>query len=64
MEGDGKFDKFALKTEGEWADDGTFEVIGYYKTKKNAQKAVENYPHAWTHRFLWNRDGKCVDGCY
>ena len=64
VEGDGKFEKFALKTEGEWADDGTFEVIGYYKTKKNAQKAMVDHRVNSLYLFLWNRDGKCIDGCY
>lgn len=61
--GDGKFFKFALKTEGEFADDGTFKLIGYYKTEKNAVKAMVNFP-AYTRLFLWNREGKCVDGVY
>ena len=59
----GEFHKFALKTEGEWADWGTFEVVGYYKTKQNALKALHKYPDGNTYLFVWNRDGKCVDGC-
>ena len=64
VEGDGKFFKFALKTEGEWADDGSFTVVGYYKTQKNALKAMLDYPKSSWLLFVWDRQGNCVDGAY
>ena len=57
----GKFHEFALKNAG------YFTVLGYYKTKKNAVKAMvdapyELYPNYYF--FMWNRAGECIDGVY
>ena len=64
-EGDGRFEKFALKICGKNADHGTFDVLGYYKTAQAAENAMENYPNGFMYFiFVWDRDGTCVNGCY
>ena len=61
VEGDGKFNKFALKTN----DGGTFALVGYFKTQANANKALDKFQekHAFYYIFIWNRKRECVDGC-
>jgi hypothetical protein len=58
----GTFFKFALT--------GIFAVIGYYKTKRAAEKAMvecwnsETPTHPCHYSFLWNKAGECVNGSY
>ena len=60
IEGDGKFLKFALKTKD------YFELVGYFKTKNNAEKAWDKFMEKNYNYFMfvWNRQGECVNGYY
>ena len=57
----GTSDEFALKLEHSFGK-STFRVVGYYKTQKAAEKAMENKIDFCEYAFIWNRKGECVDG--
>ena len=68
-DGDGKFLKFALKTNdvirpGDFR--GTFELVGYFNTQNNAEKAWDKFMEKNYNYFMfvWNRQGECVNGYY
>ena len=63
------FHEFALKLEHVFWPLGplqksTFRFVGYYKTLKAAEKAMDNKIDFCEYAFIWNRKGEFVNGVY
>jgi hypothetical protein len=58
-----KFLEFALEKGGPYQDG--LVVVGYFKTEdaKAVEEAWNHCPYLWF-LFLWDRNGKCVNGAY
>ena len=60
--GEEAFFAYSLKLNHHFGE-ANFKLIGYYKTLENAEKAlIKTAGDTWS--FLWDRSGKCVNGCY
>ena len=63
----GTFFEYALKLEHRFCGDAlqpsSFRLIGYYKTEKAADKAIDTVD-GQEYSFVWNRKGECINGAY
>ena len=60
--GEEAFFAYSLKLNHSFGE-ADFQLVGYYKTLKNAEAAMVAFPFDY-YTFLWNRAGECVNGAY
>ena len=59
-----KYFEYALKLEHREIGASTFRLVGYYKTQKTAEDAMDKKTSYMECAFIWNRKGECVNGAY